>query len=238
MSSSWEPLTNNNYSYLSSFSLSETGNSGNGGAIALTTQNGNLTNNSDLSSFSYSTTGNSGNGGAIALIAQNGNIAGGGSGLYTFSVAPQGTANAGGNVTLNAKNQVSGLQMLTASSSAQAGAVAVNGQEDLAIADTVILTGKQVTIDTPFTGKISIPVSGTGRSGDVSINSAGNLTLTNSRIESDTKGSDRAGNVTITSAGLTTFNQSKILSSTSNSGNAGNITVTTGQGINLTNGSI
>jgi filamentous hemagglutinin family protein len=230
-------LTNNNYGYLFSFSYSTTGNSGNGGAIALTTQNGNLATNSDLSSFSYSTAGNSNNGGAIALIAKNGNITGGGSSLETFSVAPQGTANAGGNVILDAKNQVSGLQILTASSSAQAGAVAVNGQADLAIADTVILTGKQVTVNTPFTGTISIPVGGTGRSGDVSINSAGNLTLTNTQIESDTKGSDSAGNVTITSAGEAMFNQSQILSSTSNSGNAGNITVTTGQGINLTNGS-
>ena len=230
-------LSNNNYGYLSSFSLSDTGNSGNGGAIGLTSTNGNLITNSDLSSFSYSKTGNSSNGGAIALSAQNGNITGGGSGLYTFSVAPQGTANAGGNLILDAKNQVSGLQMLTASSSAQAGAVAVNGQGDLAIADTVILTGKQVTVDTIFIGKITIPVTGTGRSGDVSITSAGNLTLTNTQIESDTKGSDPAGNITFTSPGLVTFNQSKILSSTSNSGNAGNITITTGQGISLTNGS-
>ncbi|MEH2247483.1 beta strand repeat-containing protein [Nostoc sp.] len=230
-------LTNNNDSDLSSYSLANMGNSGNGGAIALSTTNGNLTNNSDLSSLSYSITGNSGNGGAIALSAQNGNIIGEGSSLYTFSVAPQGTANTGGNVTLDAKNQVSGLQILTASSSAQAGAVAVNGQADLALADTVILTDKQVTLDTPFTGKITIPVSGTGRSGDVNITSDGNLTLTNSRIESDTKGSDPAGNITLTSPGLATFNQSQILSSTSNSGNAGNITVTTGQGISLTNGS-
>ncbi|MEH2193470.1 MAG: filamentous hemagglutinin N-terminal domain-containing protein [Nostoc sp.] len=229
-------LTNNSNSLLSSFSYSSTGNSGNGGAIALIAQNGNVATNSDLSSFSLSN-GNSGNGGAIALIAQNGNITGGGSSLYTFSVAPQGTANAGGNVILDAKNQLSGLQILTASSSAQAGAVAVNGQADLAIADTVILTGKQVTIDIPLIGEITIPVTGTGRSGDVSITSNGNLTLTNSRIASDTKGSDRAGNVNITSAGDATFNQSQILSSTSNSGNAGNITVTTGQGINLTNGS-
>ncbi|MEH2064505.1 MAG: filamentous hemagglutinin N-terminal domain-containing protein [Nostoc sp.] len=230
-------LTNNNYGYLSSFSLSGTGNSGNGGAIALTSTNGNLLTNSDFSSFSYSTTGNSSNGGAIALTAENGNITGAGNTLNTFSVAPQGTANVGGNVTLDAKNQVSGLQMLTASSSAQAGAVAVNGQGDLAIADTVILTGKQVTVNTPFTGAITIPVTGTGRSGDVSITSAGNLTLTNTQIESNTKGSDPAGNITFTSPGLATFNQSKILSSTSNSGNAGNITITTGQGISFTNGS-
>ncbi|MEH2134865.1 MAG: filamentous hemagglutinin N-terminal domain-containing protein [Nostoc sp.] len=230
-------LSNNNYGYLSSFSLSDNGNSGNGGAIALTAHNGNLATNNDLSSFSYSKTGNSSNGGAIALTAPNGNITGGGSSLYTFSVAPQGTANAGGNVILDAKNQVSGLQILTASSSAQAGAVAVNGQADLAIADTVILTGKQVIIDTPLIGTITIPVSGTGRSGDVSITSAGNLTLTNTRIESDTKGSDPAGNITFTSPGLVMFNQSKIVSSTSNSGNAGNITITTGQGISLTNGS-
>ncbi|MDX2244181.1 MAG: filamentous hemagglutinin N-terminal domain-containing protein, partial [Leptolyngbyaceae cyanobacterium bins.302] len=237
LSSTNGDLINNGEAIAISYSYSTSGNSGSGGAIAFTSQNGNILLNNDVFSFSYAETGNSGHGGAIALTAQGGNILGNNSTLNSFSVTPQGTASTGGSVTLNAQNQISGLQVLTTSSSTQAGAVMVTGQADLTIADTTILTSKQVSINTPFTGLVTIQTDGSGRSGDVNISSAGNLTLTRSRIESDTKGSDAAGNVSLTSPGVATFNQSQILSSTSNSGNAGNITVTTGQGIRFNEGS-
>ncbi|MEH2056348.1 MAG: filamentous hemagglutinin N-terminal domain-containing protein [Nostoc sp.] len=215
-----------NHGDLYSFSFSKTtGNSGNGGNIAFSTNNGNLSNQADLYSFSTSKVGNSGNGGDISLAAQNGSILGKASSLYTFSIAPQGTASDGGSVTLDAQNQISGLTLLTTSSSAKAGDVSIVGRGDLAIADTTILTSKQVTVNTPFTGEIPITVDGTGRSGDVNISSAGNLTLSNSSIQSDTKGNDPAGNVTLTSPGLIRFDNSQIASSTSNIGQAGDINI-------------
>jgi large exoprotein involved in heme utilization and adhesion len=182
-----------------------------------------------LYSFSTSKVGNSGNGGDISLAAQNGSILGKASSLYTFSIAPQGTASDGGSVTLDAQNQISGLTLLTTSSSAKAGDVSIVGRGDLAIADTTILTSKQVTVNTPFTGEITISVDGTGRSGDVNISSAGNLTLSNSSIQSDTKGSNPAGNVTLTSPGLIRFDNSQIASSTSNIGQAGDININASQ---------
>ena len=206
-------------------------NSGNGGDIILSTTNGNLSNQSNLYSLSYSVTGNSGNGGDIAFKAQNGDILGNGSSLYTFS-GPQGTARNSGPVSLEAQNQLSALT----SNTAEGGTVSIVGQGDLAIADLVIQTSKPVTLNTGVTGSITIPSDRTGRSGDVRISSIGNLTLTNSRIQSDTKGSDSLGNITFTSSGLVTLNQSQILSSTISTGTARNIGIHTGD-FSLLNGS-
>jgi filamentous hemagglutinin family protein len=219
---------------LFSVSFSYFGNSGNGGAIGLSATNGNLTT-YDLQSFSYSAQGNSGDGGAITAVVPNGTLTGTRSKLNSFSVAPRGQAGQGGTATLSANDRISGLEILTASSSTTSGAVSILGQADLAISDTVILTSKQIALNTPFTGPIIIPVTGTGRSGDVTVSSAGDLSLTNSRIESDTKGTDAAGNVSLTSPGLIRFDNSQIASSTTNSGQAGNITLTAGQGIDLAN---
>jgi len=151
---------------LDSFSLSQAGgNSGQGGAIMLSTTNGSISNQGNLNSFSLSQAGgNSGQGGNISFSAQNGNIFGNGTNLYTFSIAPQGIANNGGTVTLNAQNHISGLTVLTASSSAQSGAVSIIGQGNLAIADTLLQTSKQVSIYTDFTGILTVPIHGTGRS--------------------------------------------------------------------------
>jgi filamentous hemagglutinin family protein len=222
-------------STLSSQSTSFTGNSGSGGTIALAATDGDLITRGAINSYSYSDTQNSGEGGAIALTAQNGNILADSS-LNSFSVAPQGSANRGGAVTLAAKNQIAGLEVLTTSSSAQAGTVTVTGQADLTIADTVILSSQQATIANLPIGNLTLSVTGAGRSGEVNLSSAGSLNLTNSRIESDTKGSDSGGNITLSSPGLVSVNNSQILSSTSGQGNAGNITLTGAQEIRLTQG--
>nr|WP_223805524.1 filamentous hemagglutinin N-terminal domain-containing protein [Pseudanabaena sp. UWO310] len=225
-----------NQGYLYSLSLGFM-NSGNGGHITFSTTNGNISNQRDLYSSSIALRGNSGYGGDINLIAPKGNILGNKSSLNTFSVAPNGTSSNGGAIRLEAQNQISGLTLLTTSSSAQAGSVSILGHGDLAIADTVVLTSKQISISTPFTGTVNISTNGTGRSGDVNINSLGNLTLNNSRIESDTKGLGSAGNVSLTSNGLIRFDNSQITSSTSNAGLAGNINLKASQGIDIGNNS-
>ncbi|ELS31508.1 MULTISPECIES: filamentous hemagglutinin N-terminal domain-containing protein [Pseudanabaena] len=229
-------LSNQGELYSLSLSLGNM-NSGNGGNITFSANNGNLSNQRDLYSSSVALGGNSGYGGDINLIASKGNILGNMSSLYTFSVAPNGTSSNGGSIKLEAKNQISGLTLLTTSSSARAGSVSILGHGDLAIADTVVLTSKQVSISIPFFGTVNISTDGTGRSGDVNINSVGNLTLNNSRIDSDTKGLDSAGNVTLTSNGLIRFDNSQITSSTSNAGLAGNINLNASKGIDIGNNS-
>ncbi|WP_223805526.1 filamentous hemagglutinin N-terminal domain-containing protein [Pseudanabaena sp. UWO310] len=225
-----------NQGYLFSLSQGDM-NSGNGGNITFSANNGNLSNQRDLYSSSFAVGGNSGYGGDINLIAPKGDILGNMSSLYTFSVAPNGTSSNGGSIRLEAQNQISGLTLLTTSSSAQAGSVSILGHGNLAIADTVVLTSKQISISIPFFGTVNISTNGTGRSGDVNINSLGNLTLNNSRIESDTKGLDSAGNVSLTSSGLIRFDNSQITSSTSNAGLAGNINLKASQGIDIGNNS-
>ena len=239
---------------LYSYSSSNSGTAGQGGAISLTAANDiNITRN--LYSYSYSRSGTAGQGGAISLIARGGDIVGipfeyslyddvkqqvvtevRSPILGSFSISEQGTAGNGGKVTLQAKNNVSNLEILTLSSDSQSGTVQVTGLRDLLLTNTNILTSKQVTVpvEPVDSGRIiTLDVGGRGQSGDVAITSSGNLTFNNSSIESDTKGSDNAGNVTVSSPNLVTFNNSSIKSNTSNTGAAGRINIEAGQGITL-----
>ncbi|WP_292864060.1 S-layer family protein [Nostoc sp. LPT] len=225
---------------LYSYSLSESGNAGQGGAIRLTADN-DIFITGDLYSYSYSRFGTAGQGGAISLQTRGGDISGRGNQstvLGSFSVSEKGTAGNGngGKVSLEAKNNVSNLEILTLSSDSQSGAVQVTGLGDLLLTDTKILTSKQVTIPNPFVFDdefITLKVDGKGQSGNVDVTSSGNLTFNNSSIQSDTKGSDPAGNVTVSIPGLVTFNNSSIRSNTSKTGAAGSIGIEAGQGITL-----
>ena len=216
-------------------SIDSISSSGNGGAIALSSNSGNIIINGELSSFSFSSLRNVGNGGEISLSAKGGNIIGNFSNLLlaSFAISRDGTAGNGGKVTLEAQNDISNLEILTLSSSAQAGDVFINGFGDLSITNTRILTSRQVVVAVPFSGTVTLQVGGEGQSGDVNIDSLGNLTFNYTSIESDTKGSGNAGDVRITSPGLVTFNNSFITSNTSSTGAAGSIGIEAGQGITL-----
>ena len=214
---------------LDSSSFSDSGNAASGGAITLTAAN-DITITGDVFSYSFSRSGNAGNGGAISLVATGGNIFGQenySTVLGSFSISEQATSGNGGNVALEAKNNVSNLEILTLSSSSQSGTVQVTGLGDLLLTNTNILTSKQVTVQDPLDRDrvITLNVDGEGQSGNVDVISAGNITFNNSSIQSDTKGSDPAGNVTISSPGLVTFTNSRIISNTSSEGQAGSITL-------------
>ncbi len=219
---------------LNTFSLSSGNveNGGNGGAIALIAHGGNVST-TVLNSFSYTNLGNTGHGGAINIQAPDGDIIG--NTINSFSVSEYGNASIGGNVTLGAKNNINNLGILTISSDSKSGTVELTGFGDLSVKNTQIITSKQVTITNPWTGvNVNLNTADLGQSGDVKINSLGNITLNNSRIESDTKGRELAGNVTITSPGIVTFNSSYIKSDTVGAGQAGSIKITANQAINLT----
>jgi filamentous hemagglutinin family protein len=237
---------------LRSYSSSRSGNAGQGGAIDLTAAN-DIFIKGDLYSYSYSQPGTAGEGGAISLIARSGDIVGipfeikryddvkqelvtevrSSPVLGSFSISEQASAGNGGNVALEAKNNVSNLEILTLSSDSQSGAVQVRGLGDLLLTDTNILTRKRVTVPIGFGLFITLNVGGEGQSGPVDVTSSGNLTFKNSSIQSDTQGSDNAGNVTVNSPGLVTFNNSSIRSNTSSTGAAGSIRIEAGQGITL-----
>ncbi len=218
----------------SSYSLDGDGDAGDGGKISLGGGDISFGDNSRVASFSYSSDGNARNGGEIFLIARGGDIIGTSANLLlaSFALSEEGTARNGGNVTLEAGNAITNLEILTLSSSNQAGTVEITGLGDLSVTNTRILTSKQVEVDV-FFEPIILDVGGQGQSGNVTVTSSGNLTFNNSSIESDTNGSDRAGDVKITSPGRVTFNNSQIISNTSNSGNAGNIFINAGNGITV-----
>jgi len=219
---------------LNSSSLAVGDVAGNGGAIILSSDSGDITTNQELDSSSLSIFANARNGGEISLMAKGGDIIGtsGDSLLSSFALSQEGTAGRGGNVTIAAQNNITNLEILTLSSSAEAGDVVINGFGDLSIANTRILTSRRVEVQIPFFPfPITLEVGGQGESGDVTVTSSGNLTVNDSSIESDTNGRDQAGNVTLSSPGLVTFNNSQIISNTSNLGNAGTIDINAGEGI-------
>jgi filamentous hemagglutinin family protein len=220
---------------LKSSSASDLGNAGDGGAITLYT-GGNISVDSGLGgldSSSFSLEGEAGNGGAISLFARNGDITG--ASLNSFSFTEGSNGEKGGNIILEAKNNIRNAQILTESSNSTSGTVQLTGVENLEITNTKIITSKQFLISTTSgTGAAAawyVDLNDKGQSGNVNITSNGNLTFNNSSIESDTKGSNPAGNVNITSNGLITFNRSQIVSDSSSKGTAGNINLSADQGI-------
>ncbi|UBF30427.1 filamentous hemagglutinin N-terminal domain-containing protein (plasmid) [Kovacikia minuta CCNUW1] len=215
---------------------------GNGGDISITTNFGNiLLTNSNLFSFSLARGGHTaGNGGDISLMTTSGNIIGSASSLASFAVSTDSssTSGDGGNVTLTAKNQISGLDVFTQSSSETAGEVNIVGTGDLKLSELEVSTSKTVAIKVPIANEIITFTPGErGRSGAVTIIGAGNLTFDGTLIQSTAQGIDPAGDVQITSPGVVTFNNSQIISNTNSSGQAGSIGVTAGEGITLTNNS-
>jgi filamentous hemagglutinin family protein len=215
-----------------SFAYSNTnvGNAGNGGAISFFTSNGNISLTRSASySFTNSTNGNVGNGGEISLSASNGNIITTGTRRYLLAAAISklGDSGAGGDIKIVAKDQISNFEILTQSSTGQAGAVKIDGLGDLAISNVRISTSQDVSFDAPFTGPINFEVGKSGRSGDVAIaNTFGSLTFDQTTINTATQSKDPAGNILITSPTIATFqNNSKVTATTNAQGKAGDITI-------------
>ncbi|MDX2253898.1 MAG: filamentous hemagglutinin N-terminal domain-containing protein, partial [Pseudanabaenaceae cyanobacterium bins.39] len=211
-----------------SFSLGSA--SSNGGAVALVSGTGNITlENFRAETYSYSNYGNTGNGGDIIIAALNGNIISSSENILnsTSLVAnTDKTSGDGGDVILQAKNQISNLDIFTQSSSGLSGAFQVNSLGNLIINNLQVSTSKAVTIENPRNGSvITFDLGKQGRSGDVSISGLGSLTFSNTLINSTTQGIDPAGNISITSPSTVTLQNSQILSSTNSIGLAGSVTI-------------
>ncbi|NJO65866.1 MAG: filamentous hemagglutinin N-terminal domain-containing protein, partial [Richelia sp. RM2_1_2] len=225
---------------LKSSSSSDSGNARDGGAISLKAGGSIFANKLDSSSLSFK--GNAGNGGTINLFARNNDIAGDentiGMQLVSFALSEEQNGGRGGDITLKTKGSIRDLRILTESSNSISGTVQLTGSENLEIANTKIITSRQLSItEDSGIGAISnqpVDVSEKGQSGNVNITSNGNLTFNNSSIESDTKGENPAGNVNITSPGLIIFNNSTIVNDSNSTGDAGSINVSADRGITFT----
>jgi filamentous hemagglutinin family protein len=176
---------------------------GNGGKITLSS-NGNIATEGDLRSLSFSENGTTGNGGEIQLDASQGNILGlPGTRLLTLAFSNSGGhTGAAGRVNLNAKNQISGLEILTLASAGDAGDVTIQSWNGLKITGVSLTTSGQVEFPNPFNPSgppIIISLDNIGQSGDASISSPGQLTLENVRVLSDANGPMPGGDITVTS---------------------------------------
>jgi filamentous hemagglutinin family protein len=213
---------------LDAFSKTYQGITTNGGAISLTANNGDIfLTRSPLSSYSFAYEGAAGTGGAIYLNASRGKIASEATTLNSYVVTGnQQNSGNGGMVALGAGSSISGVNINTVSSGGLSGNVQINGSSDLLMQSTQILTAQQVVMEFPFPFSTqTITLTNRARAGDVAVLSKGNLTLTDSRIQSDTLGANPSGNITITSPGILSFNNSEIRSNTSGTGKAGDITI-------------
>jgi filamentous hemagglutinin family protein len=203
---------------------------GNGGSISLLTNFGNISLSNlvlDSSSFSFFPLGNiTGSGGSIHISARRGAISGINSVLNSFAVSREGSGSGnGGKVTLEVGREMSGLEINTVASGGLAGDVEVNGFGNLQLANTRILTSQQVQVKLATGDTISVNLGNRGQAGNVTADSIGNLTFSNSVIQSDTRGGNPAGNIMITSPAVLSLNNSQIISNTSSAGSAGSITV-------------
>ncbi|WP_143438432.1 filamentous hemagglutinin N-terminal domain-containing protein, partial [Hydrocoleum sp. CS-953] len=223
--------------------LDSSSSDGNGGEITISTQSGDI-NAESVNSFSASLYGNSQYGGTITLNADTINFNPPEDGdtqklaIRTFSVGTN-TSGKGGDVNITTNN-LTNAEIFTLSSHGKSGEVTIEikQQENLELSDLSIITSTQVEIRIHQFQTIEREVGDKGQSGNVFINSPGNINLNNVTIESDTKGDQRAGEVSIESQGGTiTFDNSSILSITNAEGDAGEITLKTPQDIQLTNNS-
>jgi len=221
-------------SFLYSFSFARSfGGSSDGGTISVISKSGNITlNNSALYSFSYSGDYIAGNAGDIFLSAPKGSITrdplsnSTPSSLVAVSISDALLLSGnGGKVTLEAKNQLNNLEIFTLASSGEAGKLNVYGFGNLAIANLKISTSSQVSVPDPKDFSKKITFNTAKRSGDVLVNGLGDLTFSQTALNSATQGDAPAGNISITSPSAIAFQNSQILSSTNSIGNAGIISI-------------
>ncbi|NEZ60001.1 filamentous hemagglutinin N-terminal domain-containing protein [Adonisia turfae] len=238
--SSNQNINTNNFVSINSSSFSGSGTAGNGGVVSLAA--GRNVVSDDLLSFSVSETGMTGNGGNVSLIAREGEIVGNSARLLTLSVANSGgDAGAGGALTLEAQDSISGFEITTLSSTGQSGRVDIAGLSDnFAINDFRLITSGQTEIANPIEDptdptddSITLNLNDFGQAGDTSIIGADNLIFNNVEIQSDSNGSRQAGGVFIESPGQIIFSDSRIDSNANSTGTAGNIEIIAGEGITL-----
>ncbi|MEO0768978.1 MAG: filamentous hemagglutinin N-terminal domain-containing protein [Cyanobacteria bacterium J06649_4] len=242
--------------FLTTESFSGSGDSGSGGNISITSARGDVRlsgNNTPeaaagpfailLSASSFSRSGISGNGGDITIQANSGNILAEDLDVSTYSISEAGATDTnssnsnGGAVTLSAQSTISGFNIFTLSSSKLSGAVNIESTGDLLLQDTRLVTTAQeeiealrtyLLIDADEIIEIRSSLENTGSSGEVEINSDGNLILDNVEILSDTFAEDQApGDISLFSPGIVALrNGSALLANARNSdGDGGNIII-------------
>ena len=210
------------------------GNAGNGGAITLLSAAGDIALAGTLEAFSFSGDGDSGSGGDVVVSAPQGSIQtaiapGGttGGSIVASAIAQTGTAVAGGNVTLEAADTISTLDILT-SSNGDSGNITIQGTEgDLTIRNLALTTSGQVEIPDPFRPEqlIILNLSNFGQSGSALIESAGDIILNDVEIQANADGTEPAGDITLLSPSTVALNNSQINSNANSTGDAGAIRI-------------
>ncbi|MBD2292776.1 filamentous hemagglutinin N-terminal domain-containing protein [Anabaena sphaerica FACHB-251] len=233
---------------LYSSSNSYSGNAGNGGAIALNTTQGHISTGS-LNSSSSSDLGNAGNGGAIALNTTQGDIST--QSLDSSSRSPNGNAGNGGNTTLKIFEGGINIPYIISSATGQSGnggTIQFTGNK-LDINNIVINSDGQsgsngglIKLDAPLIQLTDSDLSssnyGSGNSGQIELNSTGNINFNSSRLFTTLEpgSTGEGGNIQIQTQNFNLTNFAVINTGTYSIGNAGNININA-QNVSLKNGS-
>ncbi|ESA36005.1 filamentous hemagglutinin family n-terminal domain protein [Leptolyngbya sp. Heron Island J] len=210
-------------------SLGDTGNAAGGGGITISTRSGNIQVNEDLLTLSNATSGTAGRGGGIALSSRGGAVVGNDNSLIVVSIGEQPEATgAGGAVTLEAHQAISGLNILTFANTGPSGNVDINGLgEQLTVSDVALIVALQDSFVSPIGDlqEITLDNETNFTSGQTVIASLGDLTLNNVSIAASANSTQPSGNVTLISPDQVTILNSQINSNASNTGLAGNIEI-------------
>ncbi|MEO0769974.1 MAG: hypothetical protein AAFY72_11170, partial [Cyanobacteria bacterium J06649_4] len=130
-------------------------------------------------------------------------------------------------VTIEA-NALSGLNIFTPSSAGESGDVVIRSFNDNLLIEDLLITTTGRAVDVPFILRgemLSFGDSDFSQSGNVRIDSAGNVVFDNVTVQSSSNGETPAGNVFIRSPGQIAFDNSDIISNTTSTGGAGNIQI-------------
>ncbi|MGB3572986.1 MAG: filamentous hemagglutinin N-terminal domain-containing protein [Phormidesmis sp.] len=230
--------------------LASSANSSNGGDITISSTQGDIAIAGELLSFSQTfaeslssvVSGDSGDGGSITVSAPAGSIqsstAPGSKALsnrgqmVTFSMSLTGQAGTGGDVSLEAAEAISGIDISTLSSHAASGNVKIRGfQDNLSISNLRLITSGLVEVPNPYipSEPFILNLDDFGQAGNALIESPGDIVLDDVSIQSSANGSQPAGGVTIVSPAQVILKGSQIISNANSTGDAGEIRIDAGQ---------
>jgi uncharacterized protein YdeI (BOF family) len=214
---------------------SESFNTGSGGTVKLTSQNGKI----DLRQNNISTNANQGNGGMVEIHAYKGSITG-------VGVLTNATTGNGGKIILDALNDITGGGIVSNSFAKNAGIIEVTSAEgniDFGTkgvganskqgnAGSITLTAKSTTNNRKITtGLIDAGADGNGNGGAIKLTAQGDIFT--STVVTNSNGTGRSGRITLTSTagGINTTNDSpdttnRVIFAGTGAGTAGTVTLT------------
>ncbi|MEL6939007.1 MAG: filamentous hemagglutinin N-terminal domain-containing protein [Cyanobacteria bacterium J06598_1] len=245
-------------------SVSRLGEAGNGGDILVRTNSGDIVLNAYLDSKSYSLESGAQDGGSITVSTETGSIASAGdvnTNLVTSAVSNSEVVDesiSSGNVSLQAGDRISRLNIFTLSNRGTSGDILIRGSGDLQLEDVRIVTNEETIVgDFDFNTNPRFPSNPfgvnrnpddprvvadqpiilirpeSGQAGRVSVVSAGDLSIDNVFVANNANSPKAAGDILIASPNTVRVTNSSFSTNSAAMGAGGDIVIAAGQNVVL-----